>query len=469
MRFTLSAALLFFTGIIGSYAQGYKEKFADSEYSKGHYSVALGFYKEILSEDSTDVHAEVNLADCYRRLYDYKNAEIAYKKLIDSHTGLDPEIYRYYAETLANNKKYPESEVWFKKYNQMNNADSRSQNYLQTYTKFGSISADSALYKVEITNINSTATDFGPMYYKKGLVFCSGRHLSEGVKRVFSYDQSAFLDLYYVDDLSTLRNANVNLKSDTLSTKKKEIHHHDLDHSDFSEATSNDSRTVGTYHVHKLDSSANAAVKPFDDHINSKYHEGPVTFYNGEDSMIFTRNNQLKNKVGQDAAGRTKLKLYTAVHTEKGWDKIRDLPFNNDEYSVGQPALSPDNKKLYFVSDMPGGIGGTDLYVSEYTGGQWGKPVNMGKSVNTEGNEMFPFIDHDGNMYFASNGHGGFGGLDIFFYNMNGPGKVAVKNIGTPLNSPADDFGIIIDKGKRSGYFASNRLHGGTDDNIYSF
>ena len=150
---------------------------------------------------------------------------------------------------------------------------------------------------------------------------------------------------------------------------------------------------------------------------------------------------------------------------------MRELPFNSNDYSTGHPALSPDNTRLYFVSDMAGGSGGTDLYVVDYHGdNNWGTPVNLGREVNTEGNEMFPFMDANGNMYFASDGHEGLGGLDVFFAEMkDGIAYRGVHNLGSPINSDKDDFGLICNAERSSGYFSSNRKQGIFDDNIYGF
>jgi outer membrane protein OmpA-like peptidoglycan-associated protein len=149
---------------------------------------------------------------------------------------------------------------------------------------------------------------------------------------------------------------------------------------------------------------------------------------------------------------------------------VKELPFNSNDFSCGHPALSPDDSRLYFVSDMPGGFGGTDVYVVEYNNGQWGTPVNMGKEINTEGNEMFPFVDASGVLYFSSDGHEGVGGLDVFMAELKeGIAYKGVENLGAPINSEKDDFGFITNKDRSTGYFSSNRKRGVGDDNIYSF
>jgi outer membrane protein OmpA-like peptidoglycan-associated protein len=159
-----------------------------------------------------------------------------------------------------------------------------------------------------------------------------------------------------------------------------------------------------------------------------------------------------------------------ASENGKYWGNVSELPFNSDNYSCGHPALSPDDTKLYFVSDMPGGFGGTDIYVVEYREGQWSSPVNLGREINTEGNEMFPYMDEFGNLYFSSDGHEGLGGLDVFYVEMREAIPISdIKNLGAPINSEKDDFGFITNGTRSSGYFSSNRKRGYGDDNLYSF
>jgi outer membrane protein OmpA-like peptidoglycan-associated protein len=159
-----------------------------------------------------------------------------------------------------------------------------------------------------------------------------------------------------------------------------------------------------------------------------------------------------------------------ATENDKHWGAVKELPFNSNEFSCGHPALSPDDNKLYFVSDMPGGFGGTDIYVVEFRKGNWSSPINLGREINTEGNEMFPFIDEKGNMYFSSDGHEGLGGLDIFYVAMKeGIPVNDIMNLGSPINSEKDDFGLITNGNRSSGYFSSNRKRGYSDDNLYSF
>jgi outer membrane protein OmpA-like peptidoglycan-associated protein len=201
--------------------------------------------------------------------------------------------------------------------------------------------------------------------------------------------------------------------------------------------------------------------------VNSKYHEGIVAFTNDFKTVYLTRNNYLNKKVGKDSTGMSNLALYKANVDENGeWADIVDLPFNDVDYSVGHPALSPDNKKLYFASDMPGGKGGVDLYVVDIIGDNvYSKPVNIA-AVNTPANDMFPFLSKNNVLYYSSNcKKNTLGGLDIYAYNF----ESAPIRLDSPLNSHVDDFAFIIDSDKKTGYLSSNRSGGKGDDDIYYF
>ncbi|RYF57323.1 MAG: flagellar motor protein MotB, partial [Cytophagaceae bacterium] len=196
-------------------------------------------------------------------------------------------------------------------------------------------------------------------------------------------------------------------------------------------------------------------------------HEGPATFSVDGSQIIFTRNNYNNGKAKTSEENVNKLKLYTARQLNGNWSDITELPFNSDDYSVGHPALckgrdgTPD-QLLFFASDMPGGLGGTDIYVSRWLNNRWSEPVNLGPTINTKGNELFPFADESGNLYFSTDGRRGMGGLDVFYAAMDGPAVRAVETIDAPINSTGDDFGLITDGVRQTGYFSSNR--NGSDD-----
>ena len=203
--------------------------------------------------------------------------------------------------------------------------------------------------------------------------------------------------------------------------------------------------------------------------VNTKFHEAIVAFTKDMKTVYYTGNNNYNNEVKNDTTGTLRLQLYKAdVTTEGAWVNIIKLPFNNDEFSTGHPALSDNGKKLYFVSDRPGSLGGTDIYVVNInTDGTYSSPVNLGKNINTEGKEMFPYITNENIIYYSSDGRQGSGGLDIFANRMYDTTISRSLNIGEPINSAQDDFAFIMREGK--GYFSSNRNEGKGDDDIYSF
>jgi len=200
------------------------------------------------------------------------------------------------------------------------------------------------------------------------------------------------------------------------------------------------------------------------DGINTKFNEStPVVTSDGK-TMYFTRNSYIK----KDKKSKLLLKIFKTNYTEEsGWDKAVELPFNSNTYSVSHPALSPNGKWLYFASDMPGTHGKSDIFKAAiYENGSFGSPENLGPSINTSESDTFPFIDKNENLYFASNGHPGKGGLDLFMsifdHNFD-----TVYNLGETINSTADDFAMIFDLEKETGYFSSNREGGMGDDDIY--
>ena len=212
------------------------------------------------------------------------------------------------------------------------------------------------------------------------------------------------------------------------------------------------------------------APREFSLRVNSHLHEGPVTFSRDWKTMYFTRNNIDKGQRKANSKGKTVLKIYEARKGTNDWKEVAELPFNNDEYNVAHPSLTADGKQLYFASDMPNGFGGMDLYVvNRLADGSWSGPVNLGKKINTEGNELFPFIHSSGNLFFTSDGYKGHGGLDIYMVNLTDAKKKKVYNLGEPFNSEEDDLGMIVSPDGHRGYFSSARTGGQGKDDIYFF
>ena len=209
--------------------------------------------------------------------------------------------------------------------------------------------------------------------------------------------------------------------------------------------------------------------KPFSLEINSHLHEGPVTFGENEKQIFFTRSNIEGGVQKSDKAGKIRMNIYQARKGYFDWENIEKLPFNSDEYSCMHPSLSDSGTRLFFTSNMPGGYGGSDIYFVEKLGNSWSKPINLGPEINTHKNESFPFIHKSGILFFASEGHKGFGGLDLFMIDISLDQWGEVINLGTPFNSTKDDFGILMDEEGKTGYFSSSREGGFGADDIYTF
>ena len=449
--------------IIGifSYAQSSRLRTANAEFEKMAYAQALRNYEAFLGSGSNKKEQEkealIKLAFCYRKLQDTKNAERVYKDLFKNfEEGLDSEQFLFYAQALANNGKYRESQKMYSRYGEQQKEDFRGRKFTVAYMDNSAFYKDSALYNVDfVYPLNSKYSDFSPMFYENGLVFVSARNEGSGIKRVFIQNETPFLDLFLFSDTLSLRKEtrkSVEMALASLGSSEKSIKPNKI------QANEN------------FDDMEEPEIEEFSKSINSKYHEGPVTFFKDYKKIVFTRNNYNKGRAKKSDKGVNMLKLFIASKKGNKWTDIKELPINSDQYSTGHPALSPDNRKMYFVSDMPGGFGGTDIYVVDYRDGSWGVPVNLGREINTEGNEMFPFVDEAGNFYFASDGHAGLGGLDMFYVEFrNGVPFGGVENLGAPINSTKDDFGFITDAQRSHGYFSSNRRKGYSDDNIYAF
>lgn len=462
----LSSLLLLITIVLTS-ATSTLGQSAQKAWKDKRFKDAIALFKRSYSADSTNREALYHVAEGYRLVKDYENAEKWYGKLVTLSSGPKPQEMLHYAEVLANNSKYETAEQWYRRFLVANSQDSRGETFARSYRDLSSFFADSSQWKIEFLSINTDRADFSPAYYKDGLVFTSNRNPGFAVKRVFKWDNSPFTDLYYVDTTSIQKVDLTNYFRDSTQTKR------------FSSATdptpvsSNDSKVLGAYDpptqklLEEYSLELTKAI-PFNKYLNSRYHDGPAIFNGKEDEVILNRNSYFRGKESKSSDGVTKLKLFEANLIDEKWQSFAELPFNSNEYSTGHPALSADGQILFFVSDMEGGHGRSDLYYSiRGRDGAWGKPVNLGAKVNTEGDEMFPYVDSNGNLYFSSNGLAGLGGLDIFFVRLENHLPAAEPiNLGYPINTSKDDFGIIMKGDNRQGFFSSNRR--GNDD-IYSF
>lgn len=228
-------------------------------------------------------------------------------------------------------------------------------------------------------------------------------------------------------------------------------------------------KTVSIFLARRDDEGILKAAVPFAKELTTKWHEGPLTFNKTNDKMFFSRNDFLDGNVEKASDGVVKQMIISVDMASGKWGNQQRLPFNDKEYDFVHPSINVDDNVLYFSSNRPGGFGGMDIWKVEKNGTSWGAPVNLGAGVNTSSNEVFPFIHADGTLFFSSNGHGSMGGGDIFFSKPFNGEYVSPVNLGDKFNTNSDDFGFIIDRDKKNGYFSSNRDEGSGQDDIYSF
>jgi len=397
-------------------AQFNQERKADQLFENFEYSQAAEVYETLYQGDTSNSKYVQRLAYSYYKMLDYKKALHYYSILVQSDNHQAEDLYTY-AQLLHIDGKYDESKTWLVKYIISSPGDQRAKKQLENLNLLLKIRSDNENITIKNLAENTRFTDMCPTFYKDKIVYSSAKDSFSMVRNEFKWNDQPFLDIYESESGPT-----PNLKND----------------------------------------------KFFSSALNSRYHEGPVCFTSDFNTIYFTRNSFLNGKVTRTSDGVNNLKIFISDFDGKEWKNVRGLHFNSDAYSVGHPALSPDNKTLYFVSDMPGGFGETDIYKSELTNGAWGKPLNLGESINTRGKEMFPYVDQDGILYFSSDGLPGSGGLDIFAAKEEENGTYQVVNLGSPLNSQYDDFGYVVKKDSLLGYFTSNRTGGkGGDDNYY--
>ena len=440
-------------------------KRASQQFKAMQYVEATRQLHHILKRDSTNVPAQEMLAYSYRMVNNYKESLIWYKKLTQN-KPFKPIWALHYAEALASNEHYESSEGWYRRYLALMPADKRAEVFARTNT--ADFNKNKGNWRVNFTNLNTQASEYAPVFYKEGLIFSSNRPTGKLAKHVFLWDQTPFTNLYAVNKLSQIKAVDPDsLKNVRTRKMNQKLRFNDDD----TAPTSNDSQNLGSYALNisrdTLSTLLAGEIQPLmlNGKINTKYHEAAAAIF-PDGSIIFTRNNYFNGKSQSSKQGINKLKLYIA--DGKHLSKLEEFPFNSNEYSTGHPTLNKQGDILVFASDMPGGYGGTDLYYCVRAGnGQWNKPVNLGKQINTEGNEMFPFLHSDGTLYFSSTGHAGLGGLDLFEVSLKEMKPVAPpKNMGAPFNSSKDDFSLIKSEDGKFGYFSSNRK--GNDD-IYEF
>jgi outer membrane protein OmpA-like peptidoglycan-associated protein/tetratricopeptide (TPR) repeat protein len=405
---------------IQGYGQKAKIAAADKEYNNYAYIDAIKTYERIAEKGYQSVELFQKLGNAY-----YFNAELAkaekwYSELFAMSNEQEPEYYYRYAQCLKSVGKYDKADKMMSEFSKKSGNDDRAKLFDKNKNYLEVIKANSGRYTIEDAGINSEYSDYGSSFSSNKLVFASARDTGGVSRKVFKWTNQSFTNLY---------NSQVETNG-KLSQPKR-----------------------------------------FQSSINSKFHESTPVFTKDGTTMYFTRNNYLGGKKGKDSKRVTLLKIYKATQKEGKWEDIKALPFNSDQYSVAHPALSPDENTLYFASDMPGSLGQSDLFkVTINKDGSFGIPINLGTTINTQGRETFPFISAENELYYASDGRPGLGGLDIFVTKIQNDGSLSEsQNVGEPINDKTDDFAFLIDSSTRTGFFTSNREGGKGYDDIYKF
>ncbi len=391
------------------------------------YMTAIVLYQQVLEkEDSPE--AMINLAECYRKINDPENAERWYAQVVQLPQA--KAIHRlYYGMMLQTNGKCDQAKTWFALYLQENPDDARAQFLAKSCDRQSELLLKGKdIYTVRNLSFNSNLDDFSPAVVGNTLIFASDRDKGTVVKRTSLWTGNPFSELYHIH---------------------------------FAQNGSQ----PGDFQYQRPEKYSNA--------LNTRFHEAAVAVSVDEKTIYFTRNSFADGKTSRSEDGLVKLKIFASTWnaTSGDWKDVQGLPFNSDEYHVAHPSLSADGQQLYFSSNMQGGYGGMDMYVSQMSNGQWMAPVNLGPVVNTEGNEIFPCMAANNRLYFASNGHLGLGGLDIYYATPQqdmGAWNLPV-NLGAPVNSTHDDFAITFGKDLSWGFFTSDRNGGVGRDDIYGF
>ena len=404
LNFILTGALVF---LLSGCAEYYYRQ-GNNLYDEMGYNSATNWYMKALGKKEM-TGARERLAECYYQMNNYVKAEENYAKaMTDTVCPCQPLSKFHYAQVLMRSGKYDEAKKWFDQYLKAVPTDSAAMMLRASCDSVASNTQDSTMFTVELAKFNTEGATFSPTKYADRLMITAER--SGAGNKIYEWTGRPFLDLMTVKpDGKGGWNKPESLKGD----------------------------------------------------VNGKYHEGTAVIAPGDSVMYFTRNNYIKKKVGRSVQDVVNLKIYKAVRKDTVWTNITALPFNSNDYSCGHPTLTADGNTMYFVSDMPGGEGGKDIWMTNKTGtDSWSTPVNAGKTINTPFNEMFPVLQKDSVMFFSSEGHYSIGGLDVFRTERKNGEWTKPENMKTPVNSSSDDFGVMIkDTTILEGYVSSNRDH----------
>jgi len=417
----LAYTFLFFCFFINANAQTSNTKQADKKYDNYAYADAIKLYEGAIKKGYQDENIFQKLGNSYYFTGNLTKALECYQQLFALNRNQQADYLYRYSQCLKSAGNYTKSDEILEIFSEKVPLDKRGVLFKKNRNYLEDIKANSGRYEFADAGINSKDSDYGSTLLDNKLIFTSARDTGSIVKKNFKWTNKAISALYSVDLMP-------------------------------------DGSIGVPVFFHKKD-------------LKTKFNESTPIFTKDGRTMYFTKNNSVNGKRGESENKITLLKLYKAILINDEWGNIQELPFNSDQYSVAHPALSADEKTLYFASDMPGTFGSSDLFkVTINNDGTYGKPENLGTEINTEGRETFPFLSNDNELYFASDGRPGLGGLDVFVSKINNDGSFEeVQNLGEPINSKQDDFAFIINSKNRNGFFSSNRENGQGLDDVYRF
>ncbi|HEY6142448.1 MAG TPA: OmpA family protein [Flavobacterium sp.] len=419
-NFTLLYITILSVCSFNTYAQEKKINSADKKYNSYAYIDAIKTYEKVAAKGYKSADMFQKLGNAYYFNGELEKAAKWYDELFTMAPDQAPEYIYRYAQSLKSVGQTDKANQMMDQFYQKAASDNRANLYEKNKNYLDVIKANSGRYEVEDAGINTKYADYGSAFYTNKLVFTSARDTGNFMQKKHKWTNQYFTNLYS-------------------SELGEEL-------------------TPGK-------------VDKFSKKVKTKFHESSAIFTKDGKTMYFTRNNYLDGKKGKDGNKITLLKIYKATFENEDWEKTVEVPFDSNSYSVAHPTLSPDEKTLYFASDMPGTLGQSDIFkVKINDDGSFGTPENLGPAINTEGKETFPSFTSEDELYFASDGHPGLGGLDIFVTKLNPDGTFGeVQNVGDGVNSPKDDFAFLIDPKSRRGFVSSNRTGGQGSDDIYKF
>lgn len=421
-KLTYLITSLLFTLLTFSQEGDKKIKKANDLYENLSYIKSIEVYEKVANNGYKSAELLEKLANSYYFNSEYVNANKWYQELFNlpNNTISDPILYYRFSQTLKSVGENEKANYYLKKFSDANSSDYRAVSYKNNSNYLNEIENNSNRYSIEDSGLNSEYSDYGSSIYGDTIIFTSTRTPEKGKSKKDYWTADYFSSMY----------------STTLNSEKKPTN-----------------------------------VSFFYEDLQTKYHESSPVFTKDGNTIYFTRNNYFNNKKKSSSDKTVLLKVYKATKDKNGkWVDIVELPFNNNEYSCAHPMLNSDETKLFFVSNMPGGFGDSDLYyVDIKSNDAYSDPVNLGSNINTQGKETFPFI-YNNELYFSSDGHLGLGGLDIFVTKIsNTTFTNLIHNVGKPINSPFDDFSYLKLNNSNFGFFTSNREGGKGKDDIYRF